>query len=219
MKKIAVLLLACAVLQWTVIAYASNAKDELEKMRYAGRQKTDEEVIQRIKTYSTLDVETRADEIAKYLAIEEWVKIAKERKSHQAIKDSGVLNLEYEKIDVKKMDDQAIISFYKYYVEKLAPFLGPNAMPEAKFKQLPEIEMRVYYMRLFAGNLLGKEAESRNSRQNFWRSVGAMGNAMSAAGNAMQSNAAQDQQNTLQTMNQMNPQGTVTNPIHIKRDN
>jgi len=218
MKKIVIALLACAVLQLAVIGYAYAAND-LEQMRKELREKTDEEVVQRIKTYSTLDVETRADEIAKTLAIDEWMKIAKERKSHQVIKDSGVLNLEYEKIDVKEMDDQTIVSFYKYYEEKLSSFLGPDAMPIAKFKQLPEIEKRVVNMRAIAGTLLWEEGNSRDSTRNFWRSVGTMGKAMSDAGNAMQSNAAQEQQNTLQQMNQMNPQGTVTNPIHIKQDN
>jgi hypothetical protein len=82
------------------------------------------------------------------------------------------LNLEYEKIDIKKMDDQTIASLGTYYVGKLAPYLGPNGEPMAKFKERPEKEQRVMGMWQFSAILLAKEQMSRNSNRQFWANLG-----------------------------------------------
>ncbi|MBN1526391.1 MAG: hypothetical protein JW919_02255 [Candidatus Omnitrophica bacterium] len=67
MKKIIVLLV---LLQISSLVYAESVKDVIEK-------KNDEELIKSMNATSGLEVETRGDEIAKNIALNECMQVAK----------------------------------------------------------------------------------------------------------------------------------------------
>ena len=140
-----------------------KTNNKIETERDALRKETDEELVRKIKDFYSLDVETRGDEIAKNVLFDECIKVTKERLPNKVIEESGVLNLQYEKIDIEKMSDQDIIDMGSYLANKLPGDL--NGQPLGKIK-LSKQEKRILRVRTLACIMFADELGQRTTFRN-----------------------------------------------------
>ena len=104
-------------------------------------------------------------ETAKNLSLEEFAYALKKRKS-RLIKESGVFDLEYSKVDLSKWTDAQVLEFYDY-LDASVKRVDINAIPESTDD---ENALRIIYMT--ARDAIAKEGYRREGLRNFWTIFG-----------------------------------------------
>jgi len=116
---------------------------------------SDTETLEQGADLFNLRTDIRSEEIAKSLTIDEFIKWIKKRKS-QVINESGILSLEYEKINIKKLSDDELVATIGI-LKSNADILS-NKLKENLTKK--EITMRLIYSTSM--NIIAREMKRRD---------------------------------------------------------
>jgi len=93
-----------------------------EKAEYKEfKELTDQEAVDMVCRIYNVIARTRFEEMAKSIALSEYMKALGKRKS-ALVRDSGILNVEYEKVDIRKWTNDEIISFNSLLNARLAKY-------------------------------------------------------------------------------------------------
>lgn len=121
-----------------------------------------------LETYTLIyNVQPRTWELetAKNLSLEEFSEALKKRKS-RFIKESGVFDLEYNKVDLKNWSDTQLLEFYDH-LDARVKNIDISAIPESTDD---ENALRIIYMS--ARDRIAREGYRREGLRNFWTIFG-----------------------------------------------
>ncbi len=122
------------------------------------KELTDDQVIKVIVLIYNMKHDVWEENTARSIALEEYIALAKKRNSAY-IKKSGVFEMEYEKINIKKWQDEDLKKLY----EDLSPKARQYYMDSAS--ELTEIQNADRLLYLTAVNAVVKELQSRKNKQ------------------------------------------------------
>jgi len=116
----------------------------------------DEEALRIYCEIYNVPVKTKADEVARNIALGEFMKTVK-RRSTRRIKESGVYDIEYEEVRLNKWSDTELASLYKHLEKESGDFsIEPDYV-------LSESEKGLKVVRATAMYVVFKEAKRRDS--------------------------------------------------------
>ncbi len=126
---------------------------------------TDEKALETYTLIYNVQPRTWEIETARSLSLEEFSVALKKRKSRY-IRESGVFDLEYKKVDLQKWSDAQIIEFYDHLNDRIKN-TNIEAIPESTDD---ENALRIIYMS--ARDRLAREGHRREGLRNFWTIFG-----------------------------------------------
>jgi hypothetical protein len=129
----------------------------------------DEKALKVVAMIYNVKNECRDDKTARSIALEEYLNLLSKRKS-QYIKNSGIFNAQYEKVQLSTYGDEELLAFYQC--------LEPKAMEYSGRSDLTEVQNAERIVYLTAINAVVKEMKKRDITQ---KAIVIAGQVLSAA--------------------------------------